>query len=142
MKNCRKVTGSKRPLVILFRISVLVLALMINGQVQAQNVKHMPEIENPFQQGFPEARFEGSKKIVLDINAPLSEFYVAEVSGLKISNDDEVLALLNKIITDNLCQFMFDLNARKILIHLDTRNSKPEWSVSQWNDYLNSMLNK
>jgi hypothetical protein len=142
MKNFKKTTRAPLPTMMLFRVFVFVLALFISDQLAAQKLTHMPEISNPFQQGFPTTRFEGSGKIVLDMKTPLSEFYVADAAGLNTDNDDEVLMLLNKIAAENRCQFMFDLNARKILIYLDTKNAEAHWGVKQWNDYLNTMLNQ
>ena len=126
----------------LFRATVLLLALVAYGEVQAQTTFSMPEMDKPFEKGFPAAQFTSVNQIVLDQNAPLSEFYVGDISELKFKDDDELMAWLNKLTADNYCQYMISLTERKVLLYFDLQKGAPGWGVTGWNEYLNSRLSK
>jgi hypothetical protein len=86
------------------------------------------------------AEFNSKTSLKLDVKKPLSSYYIANISLLKFASSEESEAFFNSI-TDNILSYTVDFKAKTVLINLHLEYSKPEWTVTDWNVYINSKLN-
>lgn len=86
------------------------------------------------------AVFTNRTTLKLDVKKPLTNFYTASIIPLKFSNQEDCDTYFNSL-TDNLISFTVDFKAQTVLINLHLEYSKPEWTVADWNNYINSKLN-